>query len=91
MHIQYSYNSNVSILLVSLLSRASGSLRTTPFHFFKKCFYTCNYYDPYTPLSSLLWLLLLSDSMPCNVIRLLYTKSLTFNRLLHYGHYCRVV
>ena len=41
MHIQYSYNSNVSILLVSLLSRASGSLRTTPFHFFKKCFYTC--------------------------------------------------
>ena len=25
---------NVSILLVSLLSRASGSLRTTPFHFF---------------------------------------------------------
>ena len=32
MHIQYSYNSNVSILLVSLLSRASGSLRTTPFH-----------------------------------------------------------
>ena len=34
MHIQYSYNSNVSILLVSLLSRASGSLRTTPFHFF---------------------------------------------------------
>ena len=42
MHIQYSYNSNVSILLVSLLSRASGSLRTTPFHFFKKCFYTCS-------------------------------------------------
>ena len=41
MHIQYSYNSNVSILLVSLLSRASGSLRTTPFHFSKKCFYTC--------------------------------------------------
>ena len=41
MHIQYSYNSNVSILLVSLLSRASGSLRTTPFHFF---FYTCLYY-----------------------------------------------
>ena len=32
MHIQYS-NSNVSILLVSLLSRVSGSLRTTPFHF----------------------------------------------------------
>ena len=31
MHIQYSYNSNVSILLVSLLSRASGSLRTTLF------------------------------------------------------------
>ena len=31
MHIQYSYNSNVSILLVSLLSRASGSLS----------FYTC--------------------------------------------------
>ena len=26
MHIEYSYNSNVSILLVSLLSRASGSL-----------------------------------------------------------------
>ena len=43
MHIQYSYNSNVSILLVSLLSRASGSLRTTPFHFLKKCFYTCLY------------------------------------------------
>ena len=38
MHIQYSYNSNVSILLVSLLSRASGSLRTTPFHFFKEMF-----------------------------------------------------
>ena len=31
MHIQYSYNNNVSILLVSLLSRASGSLSTTPF------------------------------------------------------------
>ena len=45
MHIQYSYNSNVSILLVSLLprARASGSLRTTPFHFFKKCFYACLY------------------------------------------------
>ena len=41
MYIQYSYNSNISILLVSLLSRVSGSLRTTPFHFFKKCFYTC--------------------------------------------------
>ena len=26
------YNSTVSILLVSLLSRVSGSLRTTPFH-----------------------------------------------------------
>ena len=38
MHIQYSYNSNVSILLVSLLSRASGSLRTTPFHFFRNVF-----------------------------------------------------
>ena len=38
MHIQYSYNSNVSILLVSLLSRASGSLRTTPFHFLKNVF-----------------------------------------------------
>ena len=38
MHIQYSYNSNVSILLVSLLSRASGSLRTTPFHFFLEMF-----------------------------------------------------
>ena len=35
MHIQHSYNSEVSILLVSLLSRASGSLRTTPFHFFR--------------------------------------------------------
>ena len=44
MHIQYSYNSNVSILLVSLLSRASGSLRTTPFHLKKKSFYTCLYY-----------------------------------------------
>ena len=33
MHIQHSYNSEVSILLVSLLSRASGLLRTTPFHF----------------------------------------------------------
>ena len=44
MHIQHSYNSEVSILLVSLLSRASGSLRTTPFHLFKKCFYTCSYY-----------------------------------------------
>ena len=43
MHTQYSYNSNVSILLVSLLSRVSGSLRTTPFHFLKKCFYTCLY------------------------------------------------
>ena len=30
MHMQYSYNSKVSILLVSLLSRASESLRTTP-------------------------------------------------------------
>ena len=39
MHIQYSYNSNVSILLVSLLSRASGSLRTTPFHFKKMFLY----------------------------------------------------
>ena len=29
----YSYNSNVSILLVSLLSRVSELLRTTPFHF----------------------------------------------------------
>ena len=38
MHIRYSYNSSVSILLVSLLSRASGSLRTTPFHFIKKVF-----------------------------------------------------
>ena len=38
MHIQYSYNSSVSILLVSLLSRASGSLRTTPFHLKKKVF-----------------------------------------------------
>ena len=38
MHIQYSYNSNVSILLVSLLSHASGSLRTTPFHLKKKAF-----------------------------------------------------
>ena len=38
MHIQYSYNSNVSILLVSLLSRASGSLRTTPVHFFFNVF-----------------------------------------------------
>ena len=39
MHIQYSYNSNVSIvLLVSLLSRASGSLRTTPFHFLRNVF-----------------------------------------------------
>ena len=38
MHIQYSYNSEVSILLVSLLSRASGSLRTTPFHFFRNVF-----------------------------------------------------
>ena len=44
MHIQYSYNSNVSILLVSLLSRASGSFRTTPFHFFLKFLYTCLYY-----------------------------------------------
>ena len=35
MHIQYSYNSNVSILLVSLLSGASGLLRTTPFHFLR--------------------------------------------------------
>ena len=42
--LQYSYNSNVSILLVSLLSRASESLRTTHFHFFWKCFYTCLYY-----------------------------------------------
>ena len=38
MHIQYSYNSNVSMLLVSLLSRASGSLRTTPFNFFRNVF-----------------------------------------------------
>ena len=38
MHIQYSYNSNVSILLVSLISRTSGSLRTTPFHLKKKVF-----------------------------------------------------
>ena len=38
MHIQYSYNSNVSILLVSLLSHASGSLRTTPFHFLRNVF-----------------------------------------------------
>ena len=38
MHIQYSYNSKVSILLVSLLSRASGSLRTTPFHFLRNVF-----------------------------------------------------
>ena len=38
MHIQHSYNSEVSILLVSLLSRASGSLRTTPFHFFRNVF-----------------------------------------------------
>ena len=30
MYIQHSYNSEVSILLLSLLSRASGSLRTTP-------------------------------------------------------------
>ena len=35
MYMQYSYNINLSILLVSLLSRASGSLRTTPFHFFR--------------------------------------------------------
>ena len=41
MHIQYSYNSNVSILLVSLLSRASGSLRTTPFHFFNVFILVC--------------------------------------------------
>ena len=41
--VQHSYNSEVSILLVSLLSHASGSLRTTPFHFFFKCFYTCYY------------------------------------------------
>ena len=36
LHIQYSYNSRECkhILLVSLLSRVSGSLRTTPFHFF---------------------------------------------------------
>ena len=45
MHTQYSYNSNVSILLVSLLSRASGSLRTTPFHFFKKCFYVLFFHN----------------------------------------------
>ena len=38
MHIQYSYNSNVSILLVSLLSRASGSHRTTPFNFSRNVF-----------------------------------------------------
>ena len=38
MHIQYSYNSNVNILLVSLLSCASGSLRTTSFHLKKKVF-----------------------------------------------------
>ena len=38
MHIQHSYNSEVSILLVSLLSRASGSLRTTPFNFFRNVF-----------------------------------------------------
>ena len=38
LHIQYSYNSEVSILLVSLLSRASGSLRTTLFHFFRNVF-----------------------------------------------------
>ena len=38
MHTQYSYNSNVSILLVSLLSRASESLRTTLFHFFRNVF-----------------------------------------------------
>ena len=43
MHIQYSYNSNVSILLVSLLSRASGSLRTTPFHFFFRNVFTLVY------------------------------------------------
>ena len=49
MHIQYSYNSNVS---VSLLSRASGSLRTTPFHLKKKSFYTCGYIGPsYVPRS----------------------------------------
>ena len=37
-HTQYSYNSSVIILLVSLLSRASGSLKTTPFHFYKHVF-----------------------------------------------------
>ena len=45
MHIQHSYNSEVSILLVSLLSRASGSFRTTPFHFFRNVFTLVNNYS----------------------------------------------
>ena len=39
MHTQYSYNSNVSTLLVSLLSRASGSLRTTLFNLLEMFLY----------------------------------------------------
>ena len=42
MHIQHSYNSNVSILLVSLLSCVSGSLRTTPFRFYRNVFTLVN-------------------------------------------------
>ena len=36
--IQYSCNSTVSIILVSLLSRVSGLLRTALFHFFRNVF-----------------------------------------------------
>ena len=62
MHIQYSYNSNVSILLVSLLSRASESLRTIPFHF-KKKFYTCRPILGYT--CSIIMLLSYSYTCMC--------------------------
>ena len=51
MHIQNSYNSNVNILLVSLLSRASGSLRTTPFHFFRNVLHLSMYLCIYLSMS----------------------------------------